>query len=153
MADEDEQPMDVVKEGEEEEVVVAESELSVIDALKIVLKKALIFDGLRRGLHESVKSLDRGSARLCILAKNCDNEEYKKLVQALCAENNVHLIMADSGKEMAEWCGIVKLDKAKNVKEKEKEKATPRCSVAVITDFGEETPALNVVLNYVKSQK
>ena len=74
MADDDEQPMDVVKEGEEDEVV-AESELSVIDALKIVLKKALIFDGLRRGLHECVKSLDRGSARLCILAKDCDNEE------------------------------------------------------------------------------
>lgn len=27
-------------------------EISVLDALKEVLKKALIFDGLRRGLHE-----------------------------------------------------------------------------------------------------
>lgn len=27
-------------------------EISVLDALKQVLKKALIFDGLRRGLHE-----------------------------------------------------------------------------------------------------
>ena len=142
MADEEEQPMDVVVEE-----VAAESELSVIDALKLVLKKALIFDGLRRGLHECVKSLDRDSARLCILAKDCDNEEYKKLVQALCAENGVHLIMADSGKEIGEWCGLAKLDKTKNVRK------AVRCSVAVITDFGEETPALNVVLNYVKSQK
>lgn len=48
MADEDE-TMNV-----EEEVVEAEApaELSIIDALKEVLKKALIFDGLRRGLHE-----------------------------------------------------------------------------------------------------
>lgn len=141
----DEEPMEVV----EEEVVVAseESEMNVIDALKLVLKKSLIFDGLRRGLHECVKSLDRGSARLCILAKDCDNEEYKKLVQALCAENGVHLIMADSGAEIGEWCGLAKLDAEKNVRK------CPKCSVAVVTDFGEETAALNVVLNYVKSNK
>jgi hypothetical protein len=47
MAD-DNETMDVA-----EEVVEAPAgELSVIDALKIVLKKALVFDGLRRGLHE-----------------------------------------------------------------------------------------------------
>ena len=50
MAEEDEQ-MEV---AEEVEVVAGEgtSEMSIIDALRIVLKKALIFDGLRRGLHE-----------------------------------------------------------------------------------------------------
>jgi hypothetical protein len=47
MAEEDEQ-MDV-----QEEVEVTEAEeISVSDALKEVLKKALVFDGLRRGLHE-----------------------------------------------------------------------------------------------------
>lgn len=42
--------------AEGEEVGGAEvtevKEISVLDALKQVLKKALIFDGLRRGLHE-----------------------------------------------------------------------------------------------------
>jgi small subunit ribosomal protein S12e len=95
----------------------------------------------------SVKALDAGRARLCILAKDCDNEEYKKLVQALCAESGVHLIMADSGAEISEWCGLAKLDAEGNVRK------AVKCSVAVVTDFGEETTALNVVLNYVKSQK
>lgn len=34
-------------------------DMSVLDALKEVLKKALIFDGLRRGLHEYVSCDDR----------------------------------------------------------------------------------------------
>ena len=43
----DEEQMDV-----QEEVVEEASEMNVDDALKVVLKKALIFDGLRRGIHE-----------------------------------------------------------------------------------------------------
>ena len=67
----------------EETPVVAEvevQEMSVLDALKEVLKKALIHDGLRKGLHECAKALDRRSARLCCLSKSCDNEEYTKLI-------------------------------------------------------------------------
>jgi len=136
----------MAEENEMEVVEAPVSEISVIDALKEVLKKALVFDGLRRGLHECAKALDRGSARLCILSKDCDNEEYKKLVQALCAESGVHLIMADKGTEIGEMVGLAKLNADGTVRK------AVRCSVAVVTDFGEETPALNVVLNYVKSQ-
>ena len=125
----------------------AGGELSTIDALKQVLKTALVHDGLRRGLHESAKALDRGAARLCILAKDCNNDEYTKLVQALCAEGNVHLIMADEGKELGEWVGLAKLAEDGTVRK------AVRCSVAVITDYGQDTPALRQVLDYVKNQQ
>ena len=44
MAEENDQ-MDVAE-------ITEESPMSVIDALKEVLKKAAVYDGLRRGLHE-----------------------------------------------------------------------------------------------------
>ena len=53
---------------------------------------ALINDGLARGLHETTKSLDKRQALLCVLAENCDEKEYKKLVQALCQEHQIPLI-------------------------------------------------------------
>ena len=128
-------------------VEVAAAEMSVVDALKETLKKSLIYDGLRRGIHECAKALDRRAARLCCLAKDCDNEEYVKLVQALCAESGVYLIMVDSGAELGEWVGLAKLNPDGSVRK------CAKCSCAVITDFGEETGALSVVLNYVKSQQ
>jgi small subunit ribosomal protein S12e len=138
----------MAEDGEQMEVEeVAVEEIGVIEALEKVLKKAAIYDGLRRGLHESVKALDRGVARLCVLSKDCDNEEYKRLVQALCAESNVHLIMADSGTLLGQWVGLAKLNPDGTVRK------AVRCSVAVVTDFGEENPYLNVVLNFVKSQQ
>lgn len=138
----------MAEENEQMEVEeVAVEEVGVIEALEKVLKKAAIYDGLRRGLHESVKALDRGVARLCVLSKDCDNEEYKRLVQALCAESNVHLIMAESGTLLGQWVGLAKLNPDGTVRK------AVRCSVAVVTDFGEESHYLNVVLNFVKSQQ
>jgi len=128
-------------------VLQAEEELGVIDALKIVLRTSLTHDGLRRGLHECAKSLDRGVGQLCILAGDCDNDEYSALVKALCNEGGVHLIMADKGTELGEWVGLAKLAEDGTVRK------CVRCSVAVVENFGVETPALQVVLNYVKSQE
>lgn len=49
---------------------------------------------------------------LCILADNCDEPMYKKLVQALCNEHQIPLIKVDNNKKLGEWAGLCKIDSA-----------------------------------------
>ncbi|KAJ1461641.1 50S ribosomal protein L30e-like protein [Pelagophyceae sp. CCMP2097] len=142
MAEEDAQME--VEEAPAAEVEVVE--MSVLDALKDVLKKALIHGGLKRGLREVAKALDSRSAKLCCLAKDCDNAEYSRLVRALCDESGVHLVMVDEGKQLGEWAGLCKIDR-----DGEATKVV-RCSAAAVTEFGEDTHALSVLLNYLKTE-
>ncbi|KAL7575379.1 hypothetical protein ACA910_007291 [Epithemia clementina (nom. ined.)] len=148
MADE-EAEVPTTAEGEAPAAAAAETEeveMSVLEALKEVLQKAMIHGGLKKGLHECAKALDRRSARLCCLSKNCENDEYKKLIKALCAEGEVHVIMVEDGKELGSWCGLTKLDSDGNVKK------AVRTSCAVVTDFGQETRALAVLLDFLQKQ-
>merc|ERR1712169_85633 len=60
-------------------------QMSVLDALKGVLKLALIHDGLARGLREASK--------------------------ALCQEHKIPLIKVPDGKQLGEWAGLCVLDR------------------------------------------
>lgn len=106
--------------------------MDINTALQEVLKTALIHDGLAHGLHEAAKALDkydlsdasirkrckfnrlsvyfRRQAYLCVLAENCDEPMYKKLVQALCNEHQIPLIKVDNNKKLGEWSGLCKID-------------------------------------------
>lgn len=84
------------------------SQMSVLEALKGVLKLALIHDGLARGLREASKALDRRQAHMCVLNEGCEEEAYKKLVVALCAEHSIPLIKVPDGKMLGEWAGLCK---------------------------------------------
>jgi small subunit ribosomal protein S12e len=74
------------------------------DAMKEVLKESLKHDGLARGLREAVKALDKRQAYLCIVAKNCNEAAYLRLVEALCNEHQISLLkVTHSG-----WVGVLK---------------------------------------------
>lgn len=47
-----------------------------------MLKKALAYDGLARGLHEAARAIEKGQAKLCVLAEDCNQPDYKKLIEA-----------------------------------------------------------------------
>lgn len=52
----------------------------------------------------------RRQALLCILAENCSEAMYKKLVQGLCNEHQIPLITVDDNKKLGEWAGLCKID-------------------------------------------
>lgn len=66
--------------------------MDIFSALKEVLKKALVHDGIARGLSECAKALDKRTAHLCVLAQNCDEPAYVRLVEALCAEHGINIL-------------------------------------------------------------
>lgn len=83
----------------------------VYGALQMVLKKALAHDGLSRGLHETVRAIEKGQAQLCIIASDCDNPDCGKLTQALCSEHGVSLLSVPEAKQLGQWAGVSPTDR------------------------------------------
>lgn len=139
-----------VVEDTGEEVAVAEDvgaggEMTVTTALKEVLKKALIHNGIARGLRECARALDRREAHLCILSSSCTEPTYVRLITQLCVETNVHLINVPDSKQLGEWAGLCKVDSS----------GRPRKIVAascvVVKNYGEPSAELDFILNNFKA--
>ena len=86
--------------------------MDVNQAVQQVLKKALAHDGVARGLNETARALEKGSAQLAILADDCNQPDYKKLVEALCAENGTPLLSVPEAKQLGQWAGVSLLSQA-----------------------------------------
>ncbi|TKR86941.1 hypothetical protein L596_011433 [Steinernema carpocapsae] len=109
--------------------------IDVKESLQKVLKSALIADGLARGLHEAAKALDKRQAHFCVLANNCDEPQYVRLVEALCQKHEIPLIKVENKKELGEWAGLFKMDKEM------KARKIVGCSCAVVKDWGRDDQA------------
>ena len=121
--------------------------MDINEALQQVLKAALVVDGLARGLNETATALDKHQAHLCVLAENCDEPSYKKLIQALCTEHSIPIVMVDDNKALGVWSGLCKIDA------EGKPRKVIRTSSVAVRDWGKEGPAHDFVQEYIKSQK
>ena len=139
---------DVVEEQIAVEVAANEQKgsMTIEEALQEVLKKALINDGIVRGIRESVKALDRRQAQLCVLVETVTEKEYLKLIQALCTEHKINLIKVSDAKKLGEWAGLCKIDREGNARK------VVGASVVVVKDFGEDSEAMNVLLEYFRNR-
>ncbi|XP_041989974.1 40S ribosomal protein S12-like [Salvia splendens] len=119
--------------------------MDIMTALQLVLKKSMAHGGLVRGLHEAAKAIEKHAALLCVLAEDCDQPDYIKLVKALCSDHNVNLISVASAKTLGEWSGLCKIDS------EGKARKVVGAACVVVKDFGEESEGLHIVQEYVKS--
>lgn len=131
----------------EQPIAVEEQPLTLETALQQVLKLSLVHDGLARGIRECVKALDRNNAQVCVLVETCTEKEYVKLIEALCAKNNVNLLKVSDAKKLGEWAGLCKIDREGTARK------VVGCSCAVVRDFGQDSPAMNVLLEYFGSRE
>ncbi|GAA5820108.1 hypothetical protein JCM10212_000445 [Sporobolomyces blumeae] len=129
-----------------QEAEAPKGKMSVEDALQQVLKIAMVHDGLARGLREAAKALDKRQAHLCVLNEACTEAEYTKLIEALCAEHKINLIKISDPKLLGEWAGLCKVDR-EGVARK-----VVGCSCVVVKDYGQESEALSVLLEYFASR-
>ena len=127
------------------EEAAAEEPMDLMSALQMVLKKALAEDGLHRGLREACKAIESRKALLCVLAQDCDQADYTKLIQALCREVNVHLIRVPQAVQLGEWAGLCKLDAEGTARK------VVKCSCVVVSDYGEDTEGLAMLQEFLKN--
>ena len=117
---------------------------NVTDALKQVLKNSRAVEGLVKGLNQVGKSLDRKDCQLCVLATDCDDPKYKKLITALAKQNEIPLIEVAERDTLGEWMGQCKYDL----------EGAPRkvkgCSSVAIIDYGETSASLTYIENHIK---
>jgi small subunit ribosomal protein S12e len=85
-------------------------------------------------------------AHLAVLAESCDSKPYNQLIEALCAEHNINLIKIADGKTLGEWAGLCVLDREGNARK------VVGASCVVVKDYGEESEALSVLLDYFKTR-
>ncbi|MBA0651885.1 hypothetical protein Goklo_019182 [Gossypium klotzschianum] len=113
--------------------------MDINTALPLVIRKPKVHGGLAHGLHEAAKAIEQHNAHLCVLADDCDQPDYVKLVKAPCADQNVKVPSAPSAKTLGEWAGLCK-DRFEG-----KARKVVGCSCVVVKDYGEQHEAVEVV--------
>ena len=114
------------------------------DAIKKVIKNSRNVDGLVKGLNQVGKALDKKEAFLCILATDCEDAKYKKLISALAKQNEIPLVEVESRAKLGEWLGQCKYDLEGNTV---KVKGASSCA---IMNYGEHSAHLTYLENHIK---
>ncbi|AAS52331.1 ADR412Cp [Eremothecium gossypii ATCC 10895] len=133
---------------EVQQVPVEQQEVTIEDALKVVLRTALVHDGLARGLRESAKALTRGEAQLVVLVDSVTEDNIIKLVEGLAndPENQVPLIKVADAKQLGEWAGLGKIDREGNARK------VVGASVVVVKNWGADTAEREIILDHFSQQ-
>jgi len=115
------------------------------EALQTVVQDAVKRRNVSRGLNECCRSLDQRKAVLCVLSKACAEDNYKKLITALCNEHQIPLMQVDDSALLGTWAGLAKYD------EEGEAKKVVKCACIVIRQWGPEGAAQSTIQQFVKN--
>jgi len=129
---------------EEVPQTVETNQLTRETAIQTVLGIADHHGGVVKGLAETLKALESQKAKIVFLADDCDNEQFKNTVRALSQQTGIPVVDVATWVELKDACrlGLPSATIQRIAEEKGKEpKMKPRCSVATIIDWGEDSEA------------
>ena len=138
-----EEQMEVEQQQPQEEQNV-EVPLNRETAIQKALKIALTRGAVVKGISEVLKALEAQKVKVIFLADDCDNDQYKKTLNALAKEFKVPVLAVDTWEKLKDYCRLGLLSSTIRdvaAKKNKEAKIKPRCSSCAILDWGEESDA------------
>ncbi|XP_072870658.1 small ribosomal subunit protein eS12-like [Chlorocebus sabaeus] len=129
-----------------EEGIAAKGIMDINTALQKVLKTVLIHRSPVHGIHRAAKALNKHQAHLCVLASNCNEPMYVKLVNVLSAEHQMNIIKVND-KKLRIWVVLCITDKERKLFK------VIGCSSVVVKDYGKEAQAKDDIEDYFGCKK
>ncbi len=115
---------------------MAEASKEMQDKALEVVEAAKTTGKIRKGVNEATKAIERGSAKLVLIAKDVNPAEITMHMQPLCKEKNIPLVEVSSKEELGTAAGL----------------AVPTAAVAVV-DEGEGKKILKDILLKLKPEE
>ena len=79
-----------------------------------------------------------------LLAENCDEANYVRLIEALCLEHQIPMLKIGDNKTLGEWAGLCKIDREGNARK------VVGCSCVVVRSI-EDCPAWDFLQTQLKN--
>mmetsp|Transcript_47443 Transcript_47443/g.58319 ORF Transcript_47443/g.58319 Transcript_47443/m.58319 type:complete len:136 (-) Transcript_47443:103-510(-) len=98
-----------------DEVEEVDEKLDFATAMAQVLKDARANDCLARGLREVCKAIESKKAAFVVMADSCNDDKYKKCIQALCKDCKIPRVSVPKSTTLGGWCGLIRTDADKNI--------------------------------------
>lgn len=114
-------------------------------AIEEVLKNAFHHGQAVRGIREVTKALEMNQCQMVFMASNCDEQNYKKLIEAFCKSKQIPLIAVDDREALGKLSGLCRF-----TKDGEARKTVKTSSVGIINYGAENSAAVAALKNLSK---
>ena len=107
--------------------------MSVEECAKNVIGFNKKNDSFFAGVRETIKYLESGEAQIVFLANDCDNADYKNVINALAKQHNVYVNTSFDRSKLGELAGHYKIASSQWLVDEPTFGKATKCSSAVCT--------------------